>query len=165
MELSGTGGSEDRIAALENKLTDMEALVKGLIAELLDLKALAMTMSRQTDERNRQDLKRGPVVQGTTSPDIAGPSSPFIITPSTGSTVIQPRGIHQPDVTVAPAEPEMVRIMQSDGTMKLEPRYGEAKHIDSSGGYGRNRKDTSARSKQTPLIYAADKDKPDRAKV
>ncbi|MFA4823780.1 MAG: hypothetical protein WC593_01340 [Methanoregula sp.] len=165
MELSGTGGSEDRIASLEQKLTEMEALVKGLIAELLDLKALAMTMSREADEYNRQELKRGSIVQGNTSPVMSTPSSPFITTSSEGSTVIHSRGTHQPDVPVAPAEPEMVRIMQSDGTMKMEPRYGEAKHIDSSGGYGRNRKDTAASSKQAPLIYAAEKDKSDRAKV
>ena len=29
-------------------------------------------------------------------------------------------------------EPEMARIMQSDGTMKLEPRYGSAKTVDPS---------------------------------
>ena len=166
MEISQISESEDRIAALEQKLTNMEALVKGLLAELLDIKAVAMTMFRETEEHNRQELKRGPVVWGTPSPMPADPSaSPSVADSSEGSTVIRPRGTRQPDVPVAPAEPEMVRIMQTDGTMKLEPRYGEAKHIDSSGGYGRNRKDNSGKSNQNPLIYAAEEDKPDRAKV
>ena len=157
MEISGTGVSEDRIAALEKKVRDMDALVKGLIEELLDFKAVAMTMSRQAAEDRRQELKQGPVVQGTASPVPAGPSPA-----SDGSTLIRPRGARQPDV---PAEPAMARIMQSDGTMKLEPRYGDGSPIDSSKGYGRARKGMTARSRQNPLIYAADEDKSGPAKV
>lgn len=166
METSGTDVSEDRIAALEQKLTEMEALVKGLIAELLDFRAVARTMFRETEERNRQELKWGPVVQGPFSSETADPTtSSFVAAHSDGCTVIRPRVAHQPDVPVVPVEPEMVRIMQTDGTMKLEPRYGEAKHIDSTGGYERNRKDSSVKTKQSPLIYATEKDKPDPAKV
>ena len=166
METSRISESEDRIAALEQRLRDMEALVKGLIAELLDLKAMARTMFRKSEERSHQEFKRGPVFQETTSPEqLISSTLPFITASTDGSTMILPRVAHSPDVPVAPPEPEMVRIMQSDGTMKLEPRYGEAKHIDSSHGYGRNRKDIPVRSRQAPMIYAADKDKPDRAKV
>jgi hypothetical protein len=162
MELSGTNESEDRIAALELKLTNMEALVKGLIAELLDFRAIARTMSRETFERNRQELKQGTMVQGTSLPELATPPSLSISVHTNGSTVIRPRASQTQDLPVTPAEPVMVRIMQTDGTMKLEPRYGEAKHIDSTGGYGRNRKDTSGKSNQSPLIYAAEKEKPVR---
>lgn len=164
MELSGTDESEDRIAALELKLTNMEALVKGLIAELLDFRAVARTMSRETDERNRQELKWGPMVQGTSSPELASPPSPSVSVHTDGSTVIRPRASPL-ELPAAPAEPVMVRIMQTDGTMKLEPRYGEEKHIDSTGGYGRNRKDTLGKSNQSPLIYAAEKEKPDAVKI
>ena len=45
----------------------MEALVKGLTQELLDLKSVAMKMSKQSEERSRQELKRGPIVAGTAS--------------------------------------------------------------------------------------------------
>ena len=48
MESSGSGAGEDRIAALEKKVKEMEALVKGLTQELLDLKSIAMKMSKQT---------------------------------------------------------------------------------------------------------------------
>jgi hypothetical protein len=48
--------------------------------------------------------------------------------------------------------------------MKLEPRYGDRSPIDSSRGYGRNRKVSPVRSRQNPLIYAAG-DKPGPAKV
>jgi hypothetical protein len=166
MELTGTNESEDRIAALEKKLTEMEALVKGLIAELLDIRAVSRNITRENEERDRQQLKWGTMPQGTISPALGGTSaSPSVAASPDGNTVIRPRGSHQPAMPVAPAEPEMVRIMQSDGTMKMEPRYGEAKHIDSSGGYGRNRKDNSASSRQNPLIFAAEEEKPDRSKV
>ncbi len=134
----------------------MEALVRGLIEELLDLKAVASTIDWRTGERSGNGL--GTVVQAAPFPAPAGsPESR-----SDGSAVALPRREPRQDV---PSEPAMARIMQSDGTMKMEPRYGEKSPIDSSRGYGRNGKDTSARSRQNPLIYAAEDDKPDRAKV
>jgi len=160
METSGTGVSEDRIASLEKKVRDMEALVKGLTQELLDLKSIAMKMSKQTEERSRQELKRGPIVQGTAAPAQAAPSaSPSIATPTGGSTVIRPKGARQPEVPAAPAEPAMDMIMQPDGTMKLEPRRGDLNYIVASAGYGRNKKGTSVKGKQSDLIYAAEEDK------
>jgi len=42
MEISGTGAAtEERIVAIEKKMRDLEALVKGLTQELLDLKSVA----------------------------------------------------------------------------------------------------------------------------
>ena len=120
MEISTTGEEEERIAALEKRVRDMEALVKGLIAELLDLKTVTMAMSRQDGERSRQELEQGTVV---TAPS----ASPPVTVSSDGSTAIRPKGVSQQDVPDAPAEPAMARIMQSDGTMKLEPRYGNKK--------------------------------------
>ncbi len=38
--------TEDRFAALEKRMNDTEAQVKGLTRELVDLKSLAMKMSR-----------------------------------------------------------------------------------------------------------------------
>jgi hypothetical protein len=166
METSGMDISEDRIMALEQKVPEMEALVKGLMAELLDVKALVTSMFKEAEERSRQELKREPVVQGTSAYEQADhPASPFVAVSSNDNTVIRPRVAYPSGVPVAMEEPKMVMIMQTDGTMKLEPRYGEAKHIDSTGGYGRNKKDVSVKSKQNPLIYAAEKDKPGPAKV
>ena len=157
METSGTGVSEDRIASLEKKVREMEALVKGLTQELLDLKSIAMKMSKQTEERSRQQLVRGPIVQGASAPAQAAPS-PSVAAPSGGSTVIRPKG-RQPDVPAEPAEPAMDMIMQQDGTMKLEPRRGDKNYIVASAGYGRNKKGTSVKGKQSDLIYAAEEDK------
>jgi TolA-binding protein len=151
-----TGASEDRIATLEKKVREMEALVKGLTQELLDLKSMTMKMSKQTEERSRQELRRGPIVtqqgdqpQATT----AAPSS------AGGSTVVMRRGTRQPEAPAAPAEPAMDLIMQPDGTMKLEPRRGDKDYIVASAGYGRNKKGVSVKAKQSDLIYAAEEEK------
>lgn len=164
MELSQNDESAARVAALELRVMNMAALVRGLLAEVLDLQAVSSTLSRENDELDRQELRRGAVVWSPVSAEPLSSSLPTAVSPD-GSTLIRPRGTRQPDLPVAPAAPEMVRIMQSDGTMKMEPRYGEARHIDSSGGYGRNRKDKPGSSNQSPLMYAAEEEKPDRAKM
>ncbi|MEN6442577.1 MAG: hypothetical protein WC391_04725 [Methanoregula sp.] len=158
MESSGSGAAgEDRVAALENKVRDMEALVKGLTQELLDLKSIAMKMSKQTEERSRQELKRmQPVVQGVT-PGIESGS---------GSTVIMRKGSRQaePAAPAAPVPPAMDMIMQPDGTMKMEERRGDKNYIVASAGYGRNKKGISVKAKQSDLIYAAEEEKTDSSK-
>ena len=148
--------SEDRIAALEKKVREMEALVKGLTQELLDLKSVAMKMSKQSEERRMQELKRGPIVQGSQGEAPTAPAQ----SPS-GSTVIRPKS-RAPEAPAAPAEPVMDMIMQPDGTMKLEPRRGEKDYIVARAGYGQGKK--GARPKQGELIYAVDEDKKDPAK-
>ncbi len=147
--------SEDRIAALEKKVKEMEALVKGLTQELLDLKSVAMKMSKQTEERRMQELKRGPIVQGSQDAPAAPTQS------ASGSTVVRPKG-RAPEAPAAPAEPIMDMIMQPDGTMKLEPRRGDKDYIVARAGYGQNKK--GARPKQGELIYAVDEEKKDPAK-
>ena len=162
MESSGTGAAtEDRLVAVEKKLRDMEALVKGLTQELLDLKSVAMKMSKQTEERSRQELKRGPAIVQTSAPQQGATGSAV---PTNMSTVIMRKGARQPDVPAAPAEPAMDMIMQPDGTMKLEPRRGDTNYIVASAGYGRNKKGTSVKAKQSDVIYAAEEDKSDPSK-
>ena len=161
MENSGSGAAtEDRIAALEKKMREMEALVKGLTQELLDLKSIAMKMSKQTDERSRQDLRRAPpVVQGS-QPSQASEGAGVS---AGGSTVVMRKGARQSDVPATPPEPVMDMIMQQDGTMKLEPRRGEKDFIVARPGYGQ--KKGAAKAKQGEVIYAAEKeDKSDPAK-
>lgn len=130
MENSANSEAEERIATLERKIRDMEALVRGLTAELLDLKKVAMGMSRQDSERSRQDLKKGTVVRGTIAPELAGPSeSPSpAAAPADEKIIIRPKGADKPAEPETPAE-SMVRIMQPDGTMKMEPRRGNRKMI------------------------------------
>ncbi|NMB79732.1 MAG: hypothetical protein GYA23_11640 [Methanomicrobiales archaeon] len=150
MESGAGAATEDRIAALEKKMREMEALVKGLTQELLDLKSITMKMSKQSDERSRQDLRRAPVVQQGSQPVAQAAPSPA----SGSSTVIRPKS-KAPEAPAEPEEPAMDLIMQPDGTMKLEPRRGDKDYIVASAGYGR-KKGQAGKGKQSDLIYAAD---------
>jgi hypothetical protein len=144
MEITETIDEEARIAALENRVRYLDALVKGLVAELMDLKTVAMGMSRQDGERSRQERRQATVVRGTTPP---APGDPSDAVSSDGSVVVRPKGESRQD---APAEPAMARIMQADGTMKMEPRYGDKKTVDTSSGSGRIPKGRSAGSRKNP---------------
>jgi hypothetical protein len=161
LEISGTGpATEERIVAIEKKMRDIEALVKGLTQELLDLKSLAMKMAKQTEERSRQELKRQPVVTETQTTS-ASPGNAM----GSSSTVVMRKADKRPaDIPSAPAEPAMDMIMQSDGTMKMEPRRGDKNYIVASAGYGRNKKGTSTKLKPGDVIVAAEEDKKDPAK-
>jgi len=160
MENSGSVAGEDRVAALEKKVNEMEALVKGLTQELLDLKSIAMKMSKQTEERSRQELKRmQPIVQGSQVPGAVAGGAP-VSSQQGGSTVVIRKGSRAAEAEpAAPAEPAMDMIMQPDGTMKLEPRRGDKDYIVASAGYGRNKKGVSVKPKQSDLIYAVEEDK------
>ncbi|OPX63998.1 MULTISPECIES: hypothetical protein [unclassified Methanoregula] len=155
METSLSAATEDRIATLEKKVREMEALVKGLTQELLDLKSVAMKMNKQSEERSRQELKRSsPIVQGTAPQPASAPAQ----TPSaTGSTVIRPKSAKAAEPPAAPPEPAMDMIMQPDGTMKLEPRRGDKSYIVASAGYGR--KKGMAKGKQSDMIVAVEENK------
>jgi uncharacterized membrane protein len=120
MEITEIVDEEERIAALEQRVRNMDALVKGIVAELLDLKTVAMAISRQDAERDMREL-----VKGTGAP--VPSASPSESNPYEGRTVIRQKAASPQEVMPAPAEPAMVRIMQPDGTMKLEPRYGSKK--------------------------------------
>ena len=53
-------------------------------------------------------------------------------------------------------------IMQTDGTMKAEPRRGDKDYIIASAGYGK--KKSAAKGKQSDLIYATEETKSDPEK-
>jgi hypothetical protein len=138
MEIAATREAEERIAVLEKRVRDMDALVRGLVAEMLDIKTDAMRLSREAGERHPEPGE-GLVAAGLSE-------TPAFPVSSDGSTIIRPKGARRQDGLPDPAEPAMARIMQADGTMKMEIRYGDEKTVDSSSGSGRTRKGTSARS-------------------
>jgi hypothetical protein len=156
---AGGAAGDDRIAVLERKGKEIEALVKGITEELLDMKSIVMKLSKASEERSRQELKRvQPIVQGAQPQGVAGGAAPG------GSTVVmRPKSARQSDAPAKADEPSMDMIMQNDGTMKLETRRGDKSYIVASAGYGRKKgKDPS--KKQSDLIYAADDEKVNPAK-
>jgi hypothetical protein len=149
---------EDRFAALEKKVRDLEAGVKGLTQELVDLKSLSMMMSKQIEEHNRQDLKGNPLVRESQTQTSASGGQ---VLPTSSTTVMIRRGARTPD---KPAEPVFDNILQPDGTIEKEPRRGDKKPIVASPKYEQNKKGTSAKAKQSALIIAEEKSKADTAK-
>lgn len=148
MEFSGTDTTEARIAALEKKVRDMEALAKGLIDETVGLRSAVMQKSKESEEISRRQFSRAPVIRSTAAPVSAGPSAPRpVASPAEGSTVIRQKSAGAPETPAAPEGPAMVRIMQSDGTMKMEPRCGDSHQTDSSGGYGPDQRANVSRKK------------------
>lgn len=140
MVVSGTDISEDRVVILEKKVRDMELLAKGLIQELLDLRSIVTILSKETWESSCPEPDLGPIVRDRASPAFADPCPCLAIaTPLDDSTVRPDGGARQPDVPSPLAAPAMVRIMQADGTMKLEVRCGDRNQTDSSAGYGPTR--------------------------
>jgi len=148
MESPGSNSvCEDRIAALEKKVNEMGALLNGLMEEFLDLKSIDREISRQTGERNCQDLKQmQPVVQSSPVPS-AGRSVPAA---QGDNTIPMNKDGRTADAEPqAPAEPLMDMIMQTDGTMK--PEYRRGNYIVASPGSGPSRKGFSAKVRQSKL--------------
>jgi uncharacterized coiled-coil protein SlyX len=155
---AGGAAGDDRIAALERKVKEQEALVKGITEELLDLKSIVMKLSKASEERSRQELKKvQPIVQQSAQqPAGSGGAA----APAGGTVVMRPKT--KQAEPAKPQEPAMDMIMQPDGTMKLEPRRGDKSYIVASAGYGR--KKGGVQKKQSDLIYATDDEKADPAK-
>jgi uncharacterized coiled-coil protein SlyX len=84
----------DRVNELEKKVREMEALIKGLTNELLDLKSIVERMNSRMEEKRPPVMARPP-----------------------GRVSVSQRGEPAPV-----DEGELVRIMQPDGTMKEERR-------------------------------------------
>jgi len=141
------GITEDRIAALEKKMKETEALVKGLTEELLDLKSIAMKLNKFSEER-RQELKM------MKPPGQEAPGSTVIMQKKPGSA---------PERVTAPVKEEkrMDMIMQPDGTMKLEERRGDNHYIVASAGFSnkKNMGGSSKDPKRSNLIVAEDDEK------
>lgn len=138
--------TEERVVALERKMKEMEALVKGLTEELLDLKSIAMRLNKFSEER-RQELKM---------------MKPAVQADSTSGTVVMQKKGSVPERAAAPAveEKHMDMIMQPDGTMKMEERRGDNHYIVASAGFASRKKNgSSPEPKKSSLIVAEDDDK------
>lgn len=131
MEITGNSTAEDRVAGLEERLREMDRQVRQLLSELLDLKTIITKMPFAAAGPDDEE-------PGAGSYPANEPESTVVITKrsSPGAT--------------PPVEPEMVRIMQPDGTMKLEARRGSQDQIDSSSGYGSSKKSTLFRNRKKP---------------
>lgn len=142
-----TAPVDERVAVLERKMKELEALVKGLTEELLDLKSITMRLNKVNEDTRRAELRmvKPSAVAAGGAAATGMPKKPAI-------TVGSPR-------TPPPApEPEkMDMIMQPDGTLKPEKRKS-SDYIVASAGYSRKGKQGQGSGKKSDLIVAAEED-------
>ncbi len=124
------GAADDRTAALEKKVKELEALVKGLTEEFLDLKSVVMRLNRFSESRtDMRSVKPGAPAAGQAA--------------GAGTVTLQRKGVRTPETAPAQApvrEPEkMDLIMQNDGTLKPEKRKDSNEYIVASANYNRQR--------------------------
>lgn len=137
---------EERISALEKKVRDQDALIKGLTEEFLDLKSITMRLSKVTE---RPEIK---VNRPQTAAAGGGP----------GTVVVAKRPVPTTAARAPPPpEPEkMEMIMQPDGTLKPEKRKVSSDYIVASAAYSKKGKDQNqGAGKKSTLIVAEDEEK------
>lgn len=112
---------DERLRDLERKVRELEALVKGLTEEVLDVKSITMKLLRDAEDRRKkpvvEERRPAPTLQAEpragTAPAPARAAEPR---PSP-----RPAEKQQPEAP-APAGAKLELIMQNDGTLKPEAR-------------------------------------------
>ncbi|MDD3407907.1 MAG: hypothetical protein PHP13_07480 [Methanomicrobium sp.] len=144
---------EERVLRIERELKEIDGLVRGLTAEMLDLKACVQKLSKSLDEK--------PVARK--SDEIKSKSYPVVESPK----MVADRKSVEKARSASPEEPkeeqQEVLIIQPDGTMRREAKFGEdmiiADHrsgrISANGSRRPGERDPIDRK---PLIYADDDD-------
>ena len=156
-----------RIGALERRVRELEAVVKGLTEEVLDLKALTLKLAKTAERHEGPAPVRagtGRTVESPSSaptilvrPRNAGKLSPLPASPS------RPLAVPEP----APAIPagEMDLIMQPDGTIKPELRRKNEYIIASNGPQNRRQGSRPAgdrSGRHVDAVIFADEQEPPR---
>ena len=144
MATTPAADAEERIAALEKKYRELDALAKGLVNELLDLKSIIRKMAGQSAERAGPEAVKAAGPDPASAEELPGPEHAPAPSSESERVVIVPKGAPE---TKAADEPVMVRIMQPDGTFKMEPRRGNASTASSSS-FDSGRKSTLFRGRK-----------------
>jgi hypothetical protein len=124
----------ERIAELEGKVRELEALTRGLTDEMLDLKSIVMKLNTRAEERR------------------------VVVQPRTTAAPAKKEG-SAPAPAETPEGTSLEMIMQPDGTLKPERRTS-SDYIIASGRYGQKnmRKGKEGEKEGAPLIYATEDD-------
>ncbi len=132
---------EDRTERLERRVSELEALLKGLTDEMLDMKAVVMKL--------KKDQRPAPVIQAVTPP-----------APSRNKTPKQEDEGSREPVSATPSQPPREKVtlkMQSDGTLAPMRDTGDD-IIIASARDARNRGKDGGDRNRSDLIIADDVD-------
>lgn len=138
---------DERVAALEKKVREIDALVKGLTEELLDLKSVAMKLSKASEERTRAEMRM--------SKPVAPPGSGPVILQK--KPVAAPAGQRPAQAPVETAPEKMDMIMQPNGTLAPEKRKN-SDYIIASAGFSKKKQSAGSAGKKSDLIVAEDEE-------
>ena len=127
-------GGDERLRDLERKVRELEALVKGLMEEVLDVKSVAMKLSREGEERRKkpaavEERKAGTAIRAEPRAG-AEPQGVRAVEPRAPARTAEKRA-----PVPVPDDKDMDLIMQNDGTLKREPRRS-SEYIVASAGSG-----------------------------
>ena len=137
---------DERVTVLERKIKEMEALLKGLTDELLDLKSVAMRLSKS--EERRTETRAVKPSSGQQSTVIMQTKTAPV---QSGMRIPQPEPVKEPE--------KMDMIMQPDGTLKPERRKS-SDYIVASAGYTKKPKPgQGGGSRSGDVIVAEDEEK------
>ncbi|HIJ06206.1 MAG: hypothetical protein XE11_1497 [Methanomicrobiales archaeon 53_19] len=132
---TATADEDERIAALERKVRELDALLKGVTAEMLDLKSVTRKLARNLED---QEIRGGDTASAVSLQK--EPRSRSRIVPDEEPVRVRERHPSPPPpATPGPeAEPpvdtsDMELIMQPDGTLKHEKRNRNDYIVASSG--------------------------------
>lgn len=107
---------DERMRDLERKVRELEALLKGLTAEVLDLKSVTMNLFREMEER-----KARPAVPEARTAPVTLQAEPRIA--AEPRTHTRPRApVPAAEKRPAAKEENLELIMQNNGTLKPEAR-------------------------------------------
>ncbi|ABD39802.1 hypothetical protein Mhun_0024 [Methanospirillum hungatei JF-1] len=136
----GTNNLDERVRLLERKVADMEALIKGLTDEMLDMKAVVMKL--------KKEQRPPPVIQA--------------VAPPISRSKVERESPEPEAETVKPVSPpirdKITLKMQPDGTLQPEKESGEEIIIASARDARMRYKDQHQRSGSNDLIIAEDKE-------
>ncbi|WOF16537.1 hypothetical protein F1737_07450 [Methanoplanus sp. FWC-SCC4] len=153
---------EERIKEIECQVKEIDGLVRGLTAEMLDLKACIQKLSKSHDEgakRPPERFQEKNQERAARDGEVASRKYPAVET----SSVAAARKPAEPVKSYSGLEdelPEEVMIIQPDGTMKKEVKKGDDMIIADHRGGGvspAGRRGGDPRDRK-PLIYADDDD-------
>jgi hypothetical protein len=115
---------DERLRDLERKVRELEALVKGLTAEVLDVKSITMKLLRDSEDHRKkpvvEERRAAPTLQA--EPRAAAAPAPAPARAAQPRPYTRPAERQQPAEVPAPADAKLELIMQNDGTLRPEPR-------------------------------------------
>ncbi len=151
--------SEERMVKLEREVKEIEGLVRGLTAEMLDLKAWVQKLAKAVEEdpAEKRAASSEKAEKGREYPVV---ESPKVAAERRSAEKARSAPVVQ-EVEEKPVEDEdeEVLIIQPDGTMKREAKFGEDMIVADHRAAARQPRVSGGReADRRPLIYADDDD-------